>query len=186
MSAIEAVGSAVAGAVVGAGTVLSNAQLDEVVAAGAAFAVSPGSSAALLSAGRSIPFVPGVATATELIRVTEAGFGEVKFFHAAGSGGVPVLSALGAIAPTMRFLRRRDHADRHLHIWRSTASSRSGELGRPAALIRDAAGMRSRARTDGVELARSVRQTRVLVVGELLIELLGTDGAVRQGSAATR
>ena len=104
MSAIEAVGSAVAGAVVGAGTVLSNAQLDEVVAAGAAFAVSPGSSAALLSAGRSIPFVPGVATARELIRVAEAGFGEVKFFHAAGSGGVPVLSALGAIAPTMRFL----------------------------------------------------------------------------------
>src|SRR5580765_5189522 len=78
MSAIEAVGSAVAGAVVGAGTVLSDVQLDEVVAAGAAFAVSPGSSAALLSAGRSIPFVPGVATATELIRVAEAGFGEVK------------------------------------------------------------------------------------------------------------
>ncbi len=104
LSAIEAVRSAVEGAVVGAGTVLSNAQLEEVAAAGAAFAVSPVSSAALLSADRPIPFVPGVATATELMRVAEAGFGEVKFFHAAGSGGAPALSALGAIAPTMRFL----------------------------------------------------------------------------------
>ena len=100
MSAIEAVRSAVSGAVVGAGTVLSNAQLEAVVAAGAAFAVSPGSSAALLAADRPIPFVPGVATATELMRVTEAGFGEVKFFHAEAAGGVPAVSALGAIAPT--------------------------------------------------------------------------------------
>jgi 2-dehydro-3-deoxyphosphogluconate aldolase/(4S)-4-hydroxy-2-oxoglutarate aldolase len=104
MSAIETVRTAVAGAVVGAGTVVSNAQLEAVVAAGAAFAVSPGSSPALLTADRSIPFVPGVATATELMRVTEAGFGEVKFFHAEGAGGVQALSALGAIAPTMRFL----------------------------------------------------------------------------------
>jgi 2-dehydro-3-deoxyphosphogluconate aldolase / (4S)-4-hydroxy-2-oxoglutarate aldolase len=104
MSSIEGVRSAVEGAVVGAGTVLSNAQLEEVVRAGAAFAVSPGSSAALLTADRPIPFVPGVATATELMRVAEAGFGEVKFFPAEGSGGVPAVSALGAIAPTMRFL----------------------------------------------------------------------------------
>jgi len=104
MSAIAAVRSAVTGVVVGAGTVVSIAQFEQVVAAGAAFAVSPGSSAALLTADRPIPFVPGVATATELMRVTEAGFGEVKFFHAEGAGGVPALSALGAIAPTMRFL----------------------------------------------------------------------------------
>jgi len=104
MSAIEGVRSAVEGAVVGAGTVVSNAQLEDVAAAGAAFAVSPGSSAALLTADRSIPFVPGVATATELMRVADAGFGEVKFFHAEGAGGVQALSALRAIAPTMRFL----------------------------------------------------------------------------------
>ena len=104
ISAIETVRSTVAGAVVGAGTVVSNAQLEEVAAAGAAFAVSPGSSAALLTADRSIPFVPGVATATELMRAADAGFGEVKFFHAEGSGGVRALSALQAIAPTMRFL----------------------------------------------------------------------------------
>lgn len=104
MSAIEGVRSAVEGAVVGAGTVVSNAQLEDVAAAGGSFAVSPGSSAALLTADRSIPFVPGVATATELMRVADAGFGEVKFFHAEGAGGVHALSALRAVAPSMRFL----------------------------------------------------------------------------------
>lgn len=104
ISAMEAVRSTVGGAVVGAGTVVSNAQLEDVIAAGAAFAVSPGSSAALLTADRSIPFVPGVATATELMRAADAGFGEVKFFHAEAAGGVRALSALRAVAPTVHFL----------------------------------------------------------------------------------
>ena len=105
MSAIAAVRSTVADAIVGAGTVVSPEQLSEATAAGAAFAVSPGSSAALLSAGdRQIPFVPGVATATELMRVAETQIREVKFFPAEAAGGAAAVAAMGSVAPSMRFL----------------------------------------------------------------------------------
>lgn len=106
LPAIEAVRSSVDGAVVGAGTVVSSDQLSDVARAGAMFAVSPGSSASLLSAAADhpIPFVPGIATSTELMRVAEAGMREVKFFPAEAAGGVPAVSALGAIMPSMRFL----------------------------------------------------------------------------------
>jgi 2-dehydro-3-deoxyphosphogluconate aldolase / (4S)-4-hydroxy-2-oxoglutarate aldolase len=106
LSAIEAVRSSVDGVVVGAGTVVSADQLADAAAAGAMFAVSPGSGASLLStsADHPIPFVPGIATATELMRVAETGMHEVKFFPAEAAGGVPAVSALGAIVPSMRFL----------------------------------------------------------------------------------
>lgn len=106
ISAIEAVRSSVADALVGAGTVVLPDQLADVSAAGAAFAVSPGSSASLLSAAADcpIPLVPGVATATELMRVAETGIREVKFFPAEAAGGVPAVSAMGAVMPSMRFL----------------------------------------------------------------------------------
>jgi 2-dehydro-3-deoxyphosphogluconate aldolase/(4S)-4-hydroxy-2-oxoglutarate aldolase len=106
ISAIEAVRSSVAGAVVGAGTVVSPGQMAEVVAAGAAFAVSPGSNASLLSAAAAgpVPFVPGIATVTELMHVAEIGVREVKFFPAELSGGVPAVSGMAAVMPDMRFL----------------------------------------------------------------------------------
>jgi 2-dehydro-3-deoxyphosphogluconate aldolase/(4S)-4-hydroxy-2-oxoglutarate aldolase len=141
ISAIQAVRSAIEGAVVGAGTVVSRVQLEDVTAAGAAFAVSPGSSAALLTADRSIPFVPGVATPTELMRVVEAGFEEVKFFHAAGSGGVPALAALAAIAPTVRFLPTGgiDAASAPAYLALDRVFAVGGSWVCPAALIRDGA-----------------------------------------------
>jgi 2-dehydro-3-deoxyphosphogluconate aldolase/(4S)-4-hydroxy-2-oxoglutarate aldolase len=141
ISAIEAVRSVVAGAVVGAGTVVSSVQLGDVVAAGAAFAVSPGSSAALLSAHRPIPFVPGVATATELMRVIEAGFGEAKFFHAEAAGGVPAVAALGAIAPTMRFLPTGgiDAGSAPAYLALDRVFAVGGSWVCPAALIREGA-----------------------------------------------
>jgi 2-dehydro-3-deoxyphosphogluconate aldolase/(4S)-4-hydroxy-2-oxoglutarate aldolase len=106
ISAIDAVRSSIDEAVVGAGTVVSTGQLSDAVAAGAAFAVSPGSSDALLSAAAncSIPFVPGVATTTELMRVAETGIREVKVFPAEAVGGVAAVSAMGAVMPSMRFL----------------------------------------------------------------------------------
>jgi 2-dehydro-3-deoxyphosphogluconate aldolase/(4S)-4-hydroxy-2-oxoglutarate aldolase len=105
ISAIDAVRSSIHEAVVGAGTVVSAGQLSDAVAAGAAFAVSPGSSDALLSVAANcpIPFVPGVATVTELIRVADAGIREVKVFPAEAVG-VAAVSAMGAVMPSMRFL----------------------------------------------------------------------------------
>lgn len=104
LPAIEAVRASVPDAVVGVGTVMVPAQLSDALSAGAAFAVSPGSSDALLSTDCGVPFVPGVATVTELMRVVASGVREVKFFPAEGTGGVATLSSLAAVAPSVRFL----------------------------------------------------------------------------------
>jgi 2-dehydro-3-deoxyphosphogluconate aldolase/(4S)-4-hydroxy-2-oxoglutarate aldolase len=106
MSALRAVRSTVQDAVVGVGTVLSSEHLFTAVTAGAAFAVSPGSSDELLAAapGCPVPYVPGVATATELMRVVEAGIREVKFFPAETLGGASAVAALSALASSVRFL----------------------------------------------------------------------------------
>jgi 2-dehydro-3-deoxyphosphogluconate aldolase / (4S)-4-hydroxy-2-oxoglutarate aldolase len=106
IAAIEAVASSVDDAVVGVGTVMEPGQLADALEAGARFAVSPGSSDALLTAAAAgpAPFVPGVATVTELMRVVALGLRQVKFFPAEASGGVATLTSLAAVAPSVRFL----------------------------------------------------------------------------------
>lgn len=88
----------VPGAVVGAGTVTSTAQFDRARDAGAEFFVSPGLSTRLtehvLHAGAA--YLPGVATAGDLMRGLELGLTHFKFFPAAASGGLPALKALAA------------------------------------------------------------------------------------------
>ena len=91
----------VPGAIVGAGTVLTPADLAAVQAAGAAFAISPGgtdalyAAAALNGAGLSgaIPLLPGIATASELMRGLEHGYKRFKFFPAESSGGIAALKS---------------------------------------------------------------------------------------------
>ena len=90
---------------VGAGTVLSVADLKAAAEAGAAFAISPGATHTLLSAGISgpIPYLPAVATASELMAGLAAGYQCFKFFPAGAAGGIPMLSALGGPFPAARF-----------------------------------------------------------------------------------
>jgi 2-dehydro-3-deoxyphosphogluconate aldolase/(4S)-4-hydroxy-2-oxoglutarate aldolase len=95
----------VAGAIVGAGTVITEAQFDAAVAAGSQFVVSPGFSPALADAARrhGVPLLPGIATPTELMAALAAGLDTLKFFPAAQAGGVPMLKALAAPFPNVRF-----------------------------------------------------------------------------------
>ena len=95
----------VPGAVVGIGTVLTPADLDRAVAIGARFALSPGATPALLDAASNapIPFLPGIATASELMEATSRGFSTVKFFPATAGGGIPALRALAGPFPSARF-----------------------------------------------------------------------------------
>lgn len=85
----------VPGAIVGAGTVLTAADLAAVEDAGAAFAISPGATDTLYAAARTagIPLLPGIATASELMRGLEHGLTRFKFFPAESSGGIPALKA---------------------------------------------------------------------------------------------
>ena len=97
---------AVEGAIVGAGTVLGQAQYDAAIEAGAQFVVSPGLTDALvaLAAARGeVPLLPGVATASEVMRAREVGYTRLKFFPAESSGGVATLEGFASVFPDVRF-----------------------------------------------------------------------------------
>jgi 2-dehydro-3-deoxyphosphogluconate aldolase/(4S)-4-hydroxy-2-oxoglutarate aldolase len=96
LAGIEAIAAKVPDMAVGAGTVLSPADLRAVAAAGAQFALSPGATPELLVAARTspIPFVPGVASASEVMAVLAAGLTTMKLFPAAILGGPAMLKAL--------------------------------------------------------------------------------------------
>ena len=93
------------GAVVGAGTVLNERDLDASIAAGARFIVSPGLTEPLAKAAieRRIPFLPGVATAGDIMRGLDLGLDRFKFFPAEASGGIKALQALAGPFHQARF-----------------------------------------------------------------------------------
>ena len=95
----------VPGAIVGAGTVVNQAQLDEARAAGAEFIVSPGLTRDLAHAvaATGLPFLPGVATAGEIMRGLDLGLTHFKFFPAEAAGGIKALKALAAPFGQCRF-----------------------------------------------------------------------------------
>jgi len=95
----------VPGAVVGAGTVLNAAQLEAARAAGSRFIVSPGLTAPLAEAAMAtgLPFLPGVATAGDIMRGLDLGLSRFKFFPAMAAGGLPALRALAAPFGEVRF-----------------------------------------------------------------------------------
>ncbi|EDY42643.1 bifunctional 4-hydroxy-2-oxoglutarate aldolase/2-dehydro-3-deoxy-phosphogluconate aldolase [Streptomyces sp. SPB074] len=105
LDAMAAIAAEVPDAVVGAGTVISAANVDAAVRAGARFLVSPGWTPALLAAMKSsgVPFLPGVSTTSEVVALLEAGVSEMKFFPAQAAGGAPYLKSLASPLPQARF-----------------------------------------------------------------------------------
>ena len=95
----------VEGAVIGAGTVVDEPQLDAAIAAGARFIVSPGLTERLGRAviERGIPYLPGVATSGDIMRGLDLGLTRFKFFPAMAAGGIPALKALAAPFYQCRF-----------------------------------------------------------------------------------
>jgi 2-dehydro-3-deoxyphosphogluconate aldolase/(4S)-4-hydroxy-2-oxoglutarate aldolase len=97
--------SSVDGAIVGAGTVLNERMLGEAIDAGAKFIVSPGLTEQLGRAAiaSGVPFLPGVATAGDIMRGLDLGLSRFKFFPAEAAGGLPALKALSAPFGGIRF-----------------------------------------------------------------------------------
>lgn len=95
-AAIRAIRAEVPEAVVGAGTLISKEQLHAAKAAGAVFGVAPGFDAAVVEEAQRIgmPFVPGIATASELTCALNAGLQVVKFFPAEAAGGIKYIKNL--------------------------------------------------------------------------------------------
>lgn len=91
--------------IVGAGTVLTDNDLDAAIAAGAKYALSPGGTPKLMKAARkrSVPFIPGVTTSSEIQRGIELGYRNFKLFPAEQLGGPATLKALAGPFPSIRF-----------------------------------------------------------------------------------
>lgn len=95
----------VEGGVVGAGTLLTSADVEAAKAAGAQFGVSPGATDRILDAceANDLPLLPGAATSSEVMRLLERGYTVQKFFPAEANGGAPALKAIGAPLPQVSF-----------------------------------------------------------------------------------
>ena len=106
-AALEAIAAIaeVEGAMVGVGTLLTPAQVQDAKAAGAIFGVSPGATPSLIAAALKfdLPLLPGAATATEAMRLLEQGFTFQKFFPAEAAGGALALGSMLGPLPQITF-----------------------------------------------------------------------------------
>jgi len=105
LDAIRAVKQQVPEIQVAAGTITNPTELAAAVDAGADFFVSPGSTTQLLQAARrmGVDFVPGVATASEVMMGLDHDFTVFKLFPAMAAGGIPLLNSLAGPYPNVRF-----------------------------------------------------------------------------------
>jgi len=106
LECLKAVADEVPEMIAGAGTVLSVAQAEAAIAAGAQFIVSPGLDDGVVAVAkeRGVPVYPGIVSPTELQHAYNLGLDTVKFFPASIAGGIPAIKALASVFRTMRFM----------------------------------------------------------------------------------
>lgn len=112
------------GAIVGAGTVLNPSHLHAALDAGSQFIVSPGLTASVAEAATEsdVAFLPGVATASDIMRGLDCGLSHFKFFPATTNGGLPALKALAAPFSEIRFCPTGGITQESLPSWLSCDS----------------------------------------------------------------
>jgi 2-dehydro-3-deoxyphosphogluconate aldolase/(4S)-4-hydroxy-2-oxoglutarate aldolase len=105
LEAIERIANEVPEIVIGAGTVTAPEHAKQAADAGASFLVTPGCTDRVLDAvfDTGLPFLPGVSTVSEAMRLAERGLTALKFFPAEAGGGVGYLSSIGGPLPGLRF-----------------------------------------------------------------------------------
>ena len=105
LDVVRAIATDVPEILVGVGTIVTPLQARQAADSGARFLVSPGSTPALIGAmaETGLPFLPGTATASEVLVAVEAGCAELKLFPAEASGGVALLTAFAPVFPDVRF-----------------------------------------------------------------------------------
>ena len=106
LNCLKAVSDSIREVTVGAGTVLTKAQAEAAVSAGAAFIVSPGLDDGVVEVAQAhgLPVFPGIATASELQHAFNLGLRVVKFFPAGVCGGVAMIKALSSAFREMKFM----------------------------------------------------------------------------------
>ncbi len=105
LDAVATIAAEVPEIALGVGSVLTAAHVEQALAAGADFLVSPGASPALLTrlVAAPVPVLPGVATVSEVLTALDRGLSELKFFPAGPAGGPAYLAAIGGPLPRVRF-----------------------------------------------------------------------------------
>lgn len=105
LDAIEAIANDVPEILLGAGTVVAPEQARQAADAGARFLVSPGTTDTLAAAMREtgLPHLPGAATVSEVLRLRELGYEDMKLFPASACGGIGFLKAVSSPVPSARF-----------------------------------------------------------------------------------
>ncbi|WP_438865025.1 bifunctional 4-hydroxy-2-oxoglutarate aldolase/2-dehydro-3-deoxy-phosphogluconate aldolase [Neptunicella sp.] len=105
LEAIRKIADEVPDAIIGAGTVTNKKQLQQVIDAGAMFAISPGLTSELLDAGNESPIalIPGVSSISELMNGLDKGYDHFKFFPAEASGGLKAIQSIGGPFPDVTF-----------------------------------------------------------------------------------
>lgn len=105
LAAIERIATQVSGITVLAGTVCTESQVRDSLQAGAAAVVSPGITERLADAARThhAAWLPGVATASDIMRGLEAGLRHFKLFPASVAGGPDALRAFAGPFPGVKF-----------------------------------------------------------------------------------
>jgi len=105
LAAIEAMATHCPEITVGAGTVRSADQARAVANAGGRFAVSPGTTSAVLAgcADAGLPLLPGSATVSEMMALSEQGYQRLKFFPATAAGGLGFIKSLASPLPDLAF-----------------------------------------------------------------------------------
>ena len=168
-AAISAISRDRPAVLVGAGTVLSPAQVDVAADAGARFVVSPGFDAAVVARcrARSISVMPGVVTPTEVQAALAQGCGTLKFFPAEASGGAGYLRALIAPFGDLRLIPSGGIDPTNLSTYFAIPQvvAVGGSWIAPRSLLdaRDFAAVEARTR-EGMEMVRSLRPRRAPVV----------------------
>src|ERR1700761_3569749 len=121
LEAIRTISSEVKDAIVGAGTVINAEQFADAADAGAKFVVSPGLTEEVFRASRDhlLPLLPGIATASEIMRGLSMGLKTFKFFPAENVGGAPAIKALGGPFPQVSFCPTGGVSTRNLQTYLS-------------------------------------------------------------------
>ena len=138
LDAIRAM-TAVDGGVVGAGTIMTPADVQAAKEAGALFGVSPGATDRILDAAEEVglPMLPGAATASEIMRLLERGYTMLKFFPAEASGGASALGAFAGPIPQVTFCPTGGISLKNVHDYLALPNTVcvGGSWVAPAALI---------------------------------------------------
>jgi len=115
--AIAAIAKEMPDMLLGAGTVLTTAQVDRALAAGAKFIVAPGLNPDVVRycQSKNVPVLPGVCTPSEVEQGLSLGLDALKFFPAEAAGGVSMIKSLGGPYGNVKFMPTGGISQKNLH-----------------------------------------------------------------------